>query len=651
MAISGFSELFVTFGQQIGILAIVATGLSALQKRPGAVSRQTVQLTAGLLFGAAAVLAMQEPVRLVPGVMFDARNVVLGVSGLFGGPIAAAIAAALAGAYRAWLGGNGAAPALVAMAGIALASAGIGAWARRGGAPVRLRHVALLAVVATAVSLGSFLLLPAGVVWPALRAVALPLAAANLLGISVLAFILMEAERRRALQDELTVALEDYERQARQLRASEAKYRLLANNTGDLILKLDTSLRCLYASPSSYDILGYTSEELLERSSMALVHPDDVEALEDRLVSLLAGHREAERNIHRLLHRDGHTLWVEAHYRLARKGQGRPVEIISVVRDISDRMKLEEQFRHAQALQALGQLTGGIAHDFNNLLTVIVGNAEFLLERAKEDQDRKLTEEILSSTERAADLVAKLLSFGRRQALQPKLIDVSELALEMAGLLRRVVGSGIEVTVEAEPEAKTRADAAFLQGAVLNLAINARDAMPEGGALNIRSGRRLAGSEDGDIPPGSSIVFLSVEDNGMGIPPEVLSRVFEPFFTTKGVGKGSGLGLSMVYGFAKQSGGHVAIRSEVGRGTCVTILLLAAVDAPAPPRPDDNEAGPPQLGSSGSGEMPGEGDTDGNETTARIWSRRMGGASMSIAAETLASEATGPASRATRRAA
>ncbi|MEA3030042.1 MAG: hypothetical protein QOG13_1367 [Sphingomonadales bacterium] len=235
---------------------------------------------------------------------------------------------------------------------------------------------------------------------------------------------------------------------------------------------------------------------------------------------------------------------------------------------ISERTKAEDQLRQAHKMQALGQLTGGIAHDFNNLLTVIQGSADMLRRTALDDAKRiRYAEAVVQASSRAAALTGQLLAFARRQPLQPEIIDVNDLIRDMTDLLDRTIGERIEVRTILAPNACTvEADRAQLESALLNIAVNARDAMPEGGLLTIRTASvREARS--------GQMIALSVNDSGVGMDEDTLGRAFEPFFTTKATGKGTGLGLSQVYGFASQSGGDVRIDSATGEGTTVTLLL------------------------------------------------------------------------------
>jgi signal transduction histidine kinase len=246
---------------------------------------------------------------------------------------------------------------------------------------------------------------------------------------------------------------------------------------------------------------------------------------------------------------------------------------------IDERGKAEDQLRQAQKMQALGQLTGGIAHDFNNLLTVIQGSGDMLRRPGVSEEKRiRFAEAVVQASSRAAALTGQLLAFARRQPLQPEVIDVNALIRDMTDLLDRTLGERIEVmTTLADTPCTVEADRAQLESALLNIAVNARDAMPDGGKLDIRTAPMLD-------PDAGEMVALSVGDSGTGMDEETLGRAFEPFFTTKMTGKGTGLGLSQVYGFASQSGGDVRIDSVPGQGTIVTLLLprRGAVPAQAP---------------------------------------------------------------------
>jgi PAS domain S-box-containing protein len=244
--------------------------------------------------------------------------------------------------------------------------------------------------------------------------------------------------------------------------------------------------------------------------------------------------------------------------------------------EIVEREKASEQIRQLQKMEALGQLTGGIAHDFNNLLTAILGGLEVTRRRTEDPRSLKLIDSSISAAQRGAKLIAQLMAFARKQNLQIEFLPLNTLVHEMHELLERSVGASVRLAYEFAPDVwPVMADASQVQTALLNLAINARDAMPGGGTLRIETGNQCLAVEEADLPAGDYAV-LSVQDTGTGMSEEVQARLFEPFFTTKDVGKGTGLGLAQVYGFVRQSGGGVRVRSVVGQGTTFAILLPRA---------------------------------------------------------------------------
>ncbi|WP_296069959.1 PAS domain-containing sensor histidine kinase [uncultured Agrobacterium sp.] len=274
------------------------------------------------------------------------------------------------------------------------------------------------------------------------------------------------------------------------------------------------------------------------------------------------------------------------------------------IRDLTSRQKIEEELRQAQKMEAIGQLTGGLAHDFNNLLTVISGNLEMAESRIGDRDVRYLLREAQAAAEDGAKLTSQLLAFGRRQSLNPRQSDIAELVGVITDLLRRTLGEAIEFkTVVSGSHNEALVDGSQLQNALLNLVINARDAMPKGGRLTIEISRVKLDTDYARMYPNlkpGNYVQISVTDTGTGMTPEVKEKAFEPFFTTKDVGAGSGLGLSMVYGFARQSGGNVQLYSEQGQGTSVRIFLPAAPHTPTLLEEDIKDA--PTTIARGSGE-------------------------------------------------
>ena len=361
------------------------------------------------------------------------------------------------------------------------------------------------------------------------------------------------------------------------LAETEERFRLLVENISDMIFVTDRDGTVRYASASVERVLDVEPEALAGEALLERVHPDDRVPLGDVLAELASEPGAVRSHEHRLRHRDGSWRPVEStlHSLLDRPGVG---GIVIAARDVADRKRLEAQLLQAQKMESVGRLAGGVAHDFNNLLTVILGTTVVSLEQLPHGSSvREALEDTLRAAERAADLTRQLLAFSRRQILQPRLLDVNELVRNAEKLLHRVIGEHITLQTVLAPELwPVRADPAQLEQVLMNLVVNARDAMPLGGRLTIRTARVPSEPHRdgtfGSAPPGEH-VLLEVGDTGEGIGPDVQDRIFEPFFTTKELGKGTGLGLATVLGIVEQSGGVVRMSSEVGIGTSFAIYL------------------------------------------------------------------------------
>ncbi|MCC5795156.1 MAG: PAS domain-containing protein [Chromatiales bacterium] len=369
----------------------------------------------------------------------------------------------------------------------------------------------------------------------------------------------------------------------RALRISDERFRLISQATNDAIWDWDLVAGTVWWSRGTLEILGFDPEvaEPGPESWTGRIHPDDRDRVVGGIQAVIDGSGEAWSDEYRMCRDDGAVITVADRGFVIRDDQGGAVRMLGSVIDISERLRLEESLRQAQKLEAVGQLTGGVAHDFNNLLTVILGNAELLGERlAREPALRDLATTVMAAATRGAELTQRLLAFARRQPLEPRAVDLNRLVAGMESLLRRALSENIEIEfVRAGGLWVAEIDPAQLESALLNLAINARDAMPDGGRLTIETGNAKLDESyaamEHDITPGQ-YVMISVTDSGSGMDAETRGRAFDPFFTTKPAGKGSGLGLSMVYGFAKQSHGHVRIYSEPGEGTAVKLYLPRA---------------------------------------------------------------------------
>ncbi|RTM08920.1 MAG: PAS domain S-box protein [Bradyrhizobiaceae bacterium] len=379
------------------------------------------------------------------------------------------------------------------------------------------------------------------------------------------------------------------------LRESEERLRYFIKYSPAAIAMLDNELRYIVYSDrwlADYGLVG--------RDLRGLSHYEVFPEIPDRWRAIhrraLAGEtlRADEDSFTRT---DGRVQWLRWEVRPWFDAAGKIGGVAFLTEDITDRKRVEAQLLQAQKMEAIGQLTGGVAHDFNNLLTVILGNAAILLDEMKsDDQNRKLVEPILEAAERGAGLTQLMLAFARRQALEPSTFDLNEVVTRMNALLRRTIGENVEVDLRlTKPLWSVTADVRQMETAILNIVLNARDAMPQGGKLTIETSNvdlsKDYAAHNVEVQPGQ-YVMMALSDTGSGIAPEMLNRIFEPFFTTKPVGKGTGLGLSMVHGFVKQTGGHIQVYSEVGHGTCVKIYLpragadaTTAVPAPQAPEP------------------------------------------------------------------
>jgi PAS domain S-box-containing protein len=367
------------------------------------------------------------------------------------------------------------------------------------------------------------------------------------------------------------------------LKRSEARYRDLFENATDLIATVDLDSRLTAVNRRFADALGYTAEELIGRPLLDLVPPEWHEQVAAARRAKLDEDDASTIYEHELVAKDGRRLTVEVSSRAITE-DGRPAGVQAICRDITERRQLEEQLRQAQRLEAIGRLAGGVAHDFNNLLTVIGGYSEALLERNGAGSETELRE-ISAAAERATALTGQLLAFSRRQVLQPRVVDVNAIVSGITPMLGRLIGEDVELATALDPSVKpVLADANQLEQVLVNLVVNARDAMPQGGKLTIETSSvdldEAYVSQHSEATPGPHTV-LAVSDTGVGMDAATTSRIFEPFFTTKPVGAGTGLGLSTVYGTVKQSGGSIWVYSEPGRGTTFKIYLpLATADMP-----------------------------------------------------------------------
>jgi two-component system cell cycle sensor histidine kinase/response regulator CckA len=364
----------------------------------------------------------------------------------------------------------------------------------------------------------------------------------------------------------------------RRLSEREEFFQLISENVADMIAVVDRNGKRLYNSPSYYRVLGYTSDELHELSPINQIHPDDRGLVSD-VIAETRRTGVGRRIEFRMSHKDGHWVHLESTASVVPGANGQVERLIVVNREISERRRLEEQLRQAQKMDAIGRLSGGVAHDFNNLLGVIIGYGEILEERIEDANPLRVSvDQILKAGRRAASLTRQLLAFSRQQVLEPKVLLLNAVVSDMEKMLRRMIGEDIDLAISLESNlGRIRADQGQIEQVIMNLAVNARDAMPSGGKLvietvNFEIDRAFAARYAYPVLPGAYIL-LTVADSGTGMDAATQQRIFEPFFTTKEKGKGTGLGLSTVYGVVKQSNGYIDVYSTLGRGTTFNIYL------------------------------------------------------------------------------
>jgi two-component system, cell cycle sensor histidine kinase and response regulator CckA len=372
--------------------------------------------------------------------------------------------------------------------------------------------------------------------------------------------------------------ISDRKRNEQAREQAEVLYRSLVEQLAVVtyIAELGLEGEWIFVSPQIESLLGYSTQEWLASSANWIqhVHPDDRHVVSVAEEATLRGN--SFRAEYRMLRRDGTVVWINDSGSLVLGENGRQL-LHGVLVDVTEQKQLQIRFAQTERMEAVGQLASGVAHDFNNLLTIIKGYSSLLLEKDQSGPDAHATREIQQAADRAASLTHQLLAFGRKQTLQPRILDLNLIVRGLETMLRRVVAENVEVVIAtSDKHGHVKADPVQMEQVLLNLVVNARDAMPAGGKLTISTGHAEIASDVGSdetLVRAGSYITLSVRDNGIGMDAATRVRIFEPFFTTKEVGKGTGLGLATVYGIIKQSNGHIEVESEPDQGTTFRVLL------------------------------------------------------------------------------
>jgi PAS domain S-box-containing protein len=389
------------------------------------------------------------------------------------------------------------------------------------------------------------------------------------------------------------------EREAQAARAQlDQQFKQLAETVADVTWMIDAATReVLYVSPAHERIFGPEGRAVFDsaESFLAAIHPEDRPRVMSRLAAQATGEYD---ETYRIVRSDGTQRWVHSRAAPIRDGRGNVVRIAGLLSDITAQRQLEEQLLQSRKMESVGRLAGGVAHDFNNLLTVILSASEFALRHLPADHKVRIDlEQVKEAADRAAKLTAQLLAFARRQVIAPVRLDLNDLTRQMDKLLQRVIGEHIELITRLSPGLHpVLADRGQLEQVLVNLAVNARDAMPDGGRLTIETGNLRIDDAYADAHANVEVgdyVMIAVSDTGIGISRDVLEHMFEPFFTTKAAGSGTGLGLATCYGIIRQAGGQILVYSEQGRGTTFKILLprTSAAETVVPRGPDSAPPG------------------------------------------------------------
>lgn len=391
----------------------------------------------------------------------------------------------------------------------------------------------------------------------------------------------MVAERTRGLRqanEDLQLEIVEHKRAQAELRESEERFSGAFEHAPIGMALVWPDGRLFKVNRVFCDLVGYSESEMLARTFQEITHPEDLEADLENVRRMLTGEIRFYQMEKRYVHARRHFVTALLNVSLVRDGQGQPLYFIAQIQDITERKRIEAQLFQSQKMETVAKLAGGIAHEFNSIMGAIIGQSELLLTALPSKSPfSKSADEIRHAAGRAATLTRQLLAYGRKQILQPEALNLNDVITNMEGMFRHLMGDEVDVRILPAPNLKpVPADSGQIEQVIVNLAMNAREAMPQGGKLTLETGNITFNEEAAliypELKPGN-YVMLAISDTGTGMSDEVRQRAFEPFFSTKGVGQGTGLGLAACYGIIKQSGGHISVYSEPGRGTTFKVYL------------------------------------------------------------------------------
>jgi len=561
--------IFLTRLNNIALLISLSIVHSLIMRR-WKQGTMTYQVLSGLLFGCVTVIGMMNPLKLMPGIIFDGRSIIISIAGLFGGPITAAVTAGISGAYRVWIGGAGAIMGVSVITESALLGVAYHYLRKRHPNAARPLHLLGFGILVHLVMLTLTSTLPGRASNEVLRMIAIPVITIYPVATLLVCMLFLDQEFRLKAEAKFQ---EQY-----------AMLKGILEGTTQAIFVKDLQGRYIVINPVIEEIFERPAKDIIGHDDAHFFPPDtarEIMTIDQQILKT----GEA-RLIEEAVPLAGQLRQFLVTKSVLRDACGKTVGLIGVARDVTEHKAMEEQLRHAQKLDSVGRLAGGVAHDFNNMLSVIIGHTNLAM--SKIDHMNPLyqdLQEIESAAQRSANLTRQLLAFARKQTVSPRVVDLNDVVSGMQSMLARLIRENIELIWSPGADLwPVMMDPTQIDQILANLVVNARDAIQDAGSITVETCNFMYSDLSGEHNPGmkpGNYVLLKVSDTGQGIDPETMRHLFEPFYTTKDIGRGTGLGLATIYGIAKQNHGYIYVSSESGRGTTVRIYLPRAVSVDA----------------------------------------------------------------------